>query len=130
MRLRRLATVLVCYLLSGGALLASLMLAAWLMALSPRQPLALIASALMLLAWGCHLAMSLNWVLDRRMGRRVPVAGTFAALAAAMLWPWMAWGERAHPLDNMLGFSGLGLAVALPCVLLAIWLVRFHLAAA
>lgn len=126
MSLSRLAVVLGCYLLSGWALLASLMLAGGLMVMARWQPLAMAGGALVLLAWICHLMMSLNWVLDRRMGRGVPVAGTLAALGSALLWPWVfPWDPRSGA-GELLSASGLGLVLALPSVLLALWLLRFH----
>ena len=126
MSLRRLAVVLGCHLLSGWALLASLMLAGGLMVMARGQPLAMACGALVLLAWICHLVMSLNWVLDRRMGRGVPVAGTLAALGSALLWPWVfPWDPRSGA-GELLSASGLGLVLALPSVLLALWLLRFH----
>jgi len=124
MKVWRLLVVLTCYGASGLSLVFSLAFVA--LGLSQHRPGAWVMAVLVLLAWVGHLVMSLNWVLDRRMGRGVPVTCTVAALAAALLWPWMVWGEPAHRLDNMLGFSGLGLALALPSVLLAVVLVRFH----
>ncbi|NRT57205.1 hypothetical protein [Sphaerotilus uruguayifluvii] len=123
---RRLAVVLVCHLLSGWALLASLALAGGLMVMERRQPLAMGVGVLVLLAWVCHLSMSLSWVLDRRMGRGVPGVGTLAALGSALSWPWVfPWDARSDA-GELLAASGLGIVLALPSVLLALWLLRFH----
>ncbi|MGR6806341.1 hypothetical protein ACU6VI_08615 [Sphaerotilus natans] len=126
MMIRRLLWVLLCYGLSAGGLLACLMFAGVGLAL-PRAGAA-VAVVLVLLAWSCHLVMSLNWVLDRRMGRVVPAVGTAVAVAASLIWPWAWIPERASvSLSDRLGWSGLGLLWVLPCVLLAVQLLRFHL---
>ena len=86
-----------------------------------------LAGAVMLFAWVAHIVMSVNWVLDRRLGRFLPIGGTAAGLFGLLYWPLSGLLREQSPAWDALRFLGVEALLVLPCLLLAIHLVRFHL---
>ncbi len=86
---------------------------------------------LILFAWVCHIMMSINWVADKPVQRWVPAYGTLAGIMGLILWP-MAMADssvKEFVLIDILRAAVMGLVLTLPCFLLAMHLVRFHLRA-
>ena len=125
---RRIFVVAVCYLLSSYGLLLSLML----IGMSGIKSLgSTLVGMLILFAWVCHIMMSINWVADKPVQRWVPAYGTLAGIMGLILWP-MAMADssvKEFVLIDILRAAVMGLVFTLPCFLLAMHLVRFHLRA-
>lgn len=123
---RRIFAVAICYLLSSYGLLLSLMLAG----MSGIRSLGgTLVGILILFAWVCHVMMSMNWVVDKPVKRWVPVYGTLAGVIGLMFWPVADSTVKEFAITDILRAVAMGLALTLPCFLLAIHLVRFHLRA-
>ena len=123
---RRIAAVVVCYLLSSYGILLSLML----VGMSGIRSLGgTLVGMLILFAWVCHVMMSINWVIDKPVEGWVPVYGTLAGVVGLMLWPVADSTVKEFAITDILRAAAMGLALTLPCFLLAIYLVRFHLRA-
>ena len=123
---RRISAVVVCYLLSSYGILLSFML----VGMSGIRSLGgTLVGMLILLAWVCHVMMSINWVIDKPVKRWVPVYGTLAGVMGLMLWPVADSTVKEFAITDILRAAAMGLALTLPCFLLAIHLVRFHLRA-
>jgi hypothetical protein len=68
----RISVVAICYLLSSYGILLSLML----IGMSGIKSLSgALVGLLILLAWGCHVIMSVNWVIDKPVQKWVPAYG-------------------------------------------------------
>ena len=83
------------------------------------------------LAWLIHLVMSVAWVLNCRLHKVWPAAGTASAVIGLALFPLAAMLES--PLTSSLWLAAVSvsgsltvLALVSPCVVLAHHLVRFH----
>ena len=123
---RRISAVVVCYLLSSYGILLSFML----VGMSGIRSLGgTLVGMLILLAWVCHVMMSINWVIDKPVKRWVPVYGTLAGVMGLMLWPVADSTVKEFAITDILRAAAMGLALTLPCFLLAIHLVRFNLRA-
>ena len=125
-RTRRLAIVIACHLLSAYGILCSLMLAGMAGAGSPGAGM---VGLLIVLAWLCHLVMSIGWVLDRPARRWLPICGSVAGSAALLAWPVANPALERFSISDALGAAVMGGGFVLPCLLLALHLVRFHLTA-
>ena len=123
---RRISAVVVCYLLSSYGILLSFML----VGMSGIRSLGgTLVGMLILLAWVCHVMMSINRVIDKPVEGWVPVYGTLAGVVGLMLWPVADSTVKEFAITDILRAAAMGLALTLPCFLLAIYLVRFHLRA-
>ena len=123
---RRISAVVVCYLLSSYGILLSFML----VGMSGIRSLGgTLVGMLILFAWVCHVMMSINWVIDKPVEGWVPVYGTLAGVVGLMLWPVADSTVKEFAITDILRAAAMGLALTLPCFLLAIYLVRFHLRA-
>lgn len=86
-----------------------------------------------LIAWFVHAVMTVAWVRDRKLPRLWPVSGTLAGLGSFMLWPLLAVESGSFALDAAVTVQTVGTLVTIqfvlvsPCILLAVWLVRFHI---
>jgi hypothetical protein len=86
-----------------------------------------------LFAWVAHVRMSIAWIRNRSVPRRWPIWGTAAglfSLASPLLL--LLGGSPASTLDHLQGALitvGLVSVFFFPSILLAIYLVRFHLQA-
>lgn len=122
---RRILVTAVCYLMSSYGIVLSLILAA-------KSGIGSFSGAalglVILLAWVCHLMMSIGWVLDRRSDKWVPWLGTCAGALGLMLWPVAESAIRQFTVTDVVRAVAMGLAFTFPCFVLAIHLVRFHLA--
>lgn len=122
----RIAVVAICYLLSSYGILISLMLAG----LSGIQSVSgALVGLIILFAWLCHVVMSMNWVLDKPATKWVPVYGTLAGILGLVLWPMVGSSIGNFDMEDMFHAAAMGIVFTLPCVLLAIYLVWFHLRA-
>lgn len=120
----RISIVAACYLLSSYGILLSLML----IGMSGIKLLSgTLVGLLILFAWVCHVIMSMNWVIDKPTKKWVPVYGTLAGFMALMLWPIADSSTKHFEIVDVFSSVVMGLAFTLPCFLLAIHLVRFHL---
>ena len=123
---RRIFVVVACYLLSSYGLLLSLML----IGMSGIKSLGgTLVGMLILFAWACHIMMSINWVADKPVQRWVPVYGTLAGIIGLMFWPVADSSFKEFAVTDILFAVAMGLSFTLPCFLLAMHLVRFHLRA-
>ncbi len=82
---------------------------------------------LVLFAWMCHVFMSINWVIDKSVEKWVPVYGTTAGTLGLLLWPVADSTTKNFEISEILRAAAIGITFTLPCFLLAIYLVRFHL---
>ncbi len=92
-----------------------------------------LAPLIWLFAWIAHANMSIAWVRNRAVPRRWPLWGTAAgvlSLASPLLLVVNDPPVSAHRLEAALTSSAVVAAFLLPCILLAIYLVRFHWQAA
>lgn len=115
--LHRLLIASLCYLLSAYALIAPFALAKsghWLWFWS------------MVFAWLAHAVMTYGWIIDKKVRRFWPIAGTFAGVAS------LTWGPVS--LKSLEDFAVslwvswiFSVPFSLPCILLGIYLVWFHL---
>ena len=123
---RRCAVVATCYLLSNFGIVYSLVL----FALSGAHSLfSALIGIFILIAWAAHITMSFNWVINRRVQKYIPILGTGAGSISLILWP-LASPQTTKGYETgwpILAAIGMGIAFTLPCLLLAIYLVRFHL---
>lgn len=81
-------------------------------------------------AWVIHLTMTIAWVKNRKLKPIFPISGTILGLIS-ILWPLLY-----SLIDPILGydiaiqtgfqFLLVQATLVLPCILLAIWLVKFH----
>lgn len=80
-----------------------------------------------LVGWVCHIIMCINWVCDKHARNWVVICGTLAGVLGMVFWP------AAYPTINSFGVAdivraaAIGIAFTLPCFLLAVYLVWFHL---
>jgi hypothetical protein len=81
-------------------------------------------------AWVVHFVMSGAWVIDVRLNRAWPIFGILFVLTGFLLNTFVGpfasaepsvWMEHSSALVTMMFF------LVAPCVLLAVWLVGFHL---
>lgn len=121
---RRMVIAVACYVLSAYGLFWSFVLAAT----SGKSLLGTLVGLCMLLAWGLHFAMCARWVANRPLPKWVPVYGTLFGGLSLLCWP-VTDPDGAFELSDILGTVGLGLIATLPCFLLAVYLVWFHLGA-
>ena len=79
-------------------------------------------------AWACHMFMSFSWISNRRVRRVWPVTGTVAGVIMFLL-PSFGGLIKAQIFTFSNVFYALAFEVifVLPCLLLAIFLVHFHL---
>lgn len=124
--LRRALVVLGCYALSGYGLLLSLLLAG--ASVGSASTLTLVGLPI-LLAWLCHLSMSWHWVCNRPSSALVRAAGTLAALLGLLLWPQVLQQPPRWALADTWSALATGGLLTLPCVLLGLYLLRWHLLA-
>lgn len=123
---RRLSVVVLCYLLSSYGIIFSLIL----IGMSGIKSLGgTLVGLLILLAWTCHVIMSANWVKNKPAENWVPFYGTCAGTLALILWPVADSTTRQIGISDIFHAIAIGITFTLPCLLLAIYLVRFHLRA-
>lgn len=128
----RFVLVLTSYLLSSLGLLFMFQLISEELRKPYSKPLDLIVLLVWLLAWCCHLAMSIAWVNRKRLGRVFAGVGTLMGVASFLVWPvlnansptpaFMAEAATAATFSLMKA----QLLLISPSLLLAIFLVRFH----
>lgn len=121
---RRILVVALCYLLSSYGILMSLVLAG--KSVIAPSGVAWIG-LLILLAWVFHLVMSVHWIIDSPAQRWVPLAGICTGTLGLVLWPAEQTTLWPFSITDALRAFALGGVMTLPCVALAIYLVRFHL---
>lgn len=121
---RRILVVVICYLLSSYGILASLVLVG---TSGVRSLSGALVGLVILLAWVCHLTMSVKWVIDQPSRKWVPVYGTAAGSLGLMLWPLAQPAIRHFAIPDVFHAAAMGVVLVFPCFLLAIHLVRFHL---
>ncbi len=90
-----------------------------------------IAVLLWVYAWACHMFMSFSWISNRRVGTVWPVTGTVAGVIMFLLPSFGGFSKAQFAAE--FSFSSVFYALAievifvLPCLLLAIFLVHFHI---
>jgi hypothetical protein len=85
------------------------------------------------LAWAFHIAMSIGWIVNRRLPRVVPIAGTLIGILGLLVGPFRGlftftqfFGQDVATM-TVLRLLSYEVLLILPCLLLAVVLVRFHL---
>ncbi len=84
-----------------------------------------------LIAWLIHTVMTAAWARDRKLPRVWPIVGTVAGVGSFLVWPFLAAKDAAlFGADAAAASVGMLTAIqavlVAPCLLLAVWLVRFH----
>jgi len=125
--LSRTIVIATCYLLSLYGIIFSMMLIG---ISGTKSLLGAITGTAILVAWVIHIIMSINWAIDRKVKKYLPVWGTIAGAFGLIFWPFSFVTNNYTPSQSALQAIAMGLAFTLPCFLLAIYLVRFHLRAA
>ena len=124
----RMIAVLLAYALSAGGLL-------WMVVLiveELRKPkVTNVITLVWLTAWIVHAVMSVAWVRGIRLSRIWPKVGLTAGIGSFLVWPVLAL-KGPSVLGPQIAAASAGMLMAVqavlvaPCLLLAIWLVRFH----
>lgn len=122
----RLLVVLASYALSSiGIMLMLVAIAGELSGKGSSKSLVLIWLA----AWLVHAVMSAAWVSNVRLSRLWPVSGVILGTASCLYWyvvDLISLGPES-PLPSATGYlTVMQLLYVSPCILLALWLVRFH----
>jgi uncharacterized membrane protein YqaE (UPF0057 family) len=74
------------------------------------------------------MAMSLAWVVNRKLPKALPISGSVAVVAGLFVVPVSVFIRSGSiSLGAASRFLLLEVLCVLPCLLLAIYLVRFHL---
>lgn len=84
-----------------------------------------------LVAWLTHAVMTTAWVHDRKLPRVWPVVGTASGVGSFLVWFVLTpKDETLFGADAVAASAGMLTAIqavlVAPCILLAVWLVRFH----
>lgn len=87
----------------------------------------IIGFVLTIFAWVCHLIMSMNWVLDRRAEKWVVFYGTLAGTFGLLFWPFSEKIAVEFEIGRFLFAVVMRVGFVVPCFLLAIFLVWFHI---
>lgn len=85
-------------------------------------------------AWLIHVVMTVAWIRDRKLPRVWPVVGTIAGVSSFLAWALLAVKDAVvfGVDDTAVNAASAGTLTAIqaalvaPCILLAVWLVRFH----
>ncbi len=85
-------------------------------------------------AWLIHVVMTVAWIRDRKLPRVWPVVGTVAGVSSFLVWALLAVKDAVvfGVDDTAVNAASAGTLTAIqaalvaPCILLAVWLVRFH----
>lgn len=82
-------------------------------------------------AWVAHAVMSVAWIADFRLHRAWPIVGVLLGIGSFVLLPFTSKSVSFtnSELTVLLEFLSIQLVLVSPCVLLAVWLVRFQLRA-
>jgi hypothetical protein len=122
----RVAVVVACYLLSSYGILFSLMPVGM---FGDKSLSGAIGFLLTIFAWVCHFIMSINWVLDRRSKKWILVCGTAAGTLGLLFWPFTETIAINFEMGRFFFAVAMRIGFVLPCFLLAIFLVWFHIKA-
>lgn len=82
-----------------------------------------------LAAWFVHAVMSAAWISNFRLSRLWPVSGLILGTASCLYWYIVDLTSPGpeSPLPSATGYlTAMQLLYVSPCILLALWLVRFH----
>ena len=130
--LLRMLIVLLAYALSGAGFMFMLV-GAFPFLGGEFTPITKVVPLVWIFAWVAHARMSVAWVRNRCVSRRWPIWGTVAglfSLSSPLLL--LVGGSPPSTLDHLQGVLitiGLTSVFLLPSILLAAYLVRFHLQA-
>lgn len=130
---RRALIVIAAYLTSFAGGFPLMAMGAYALLFNEPLGVAKLTPLIWLFAWIAHAKMSIAWVRNRAVPRRWPLWGTAAgvlSLASPLLLVVNDPPASAHRLEAALISSAVVAAFLLPCILLAIYLVRFHWQAA
>ena len=125
----RLVVVIACYLLSSVGILFM-----WMASTGEFRRLSFtnLFPIVWVLAWCAHLFMCGAWVVDLRLHRVWPILGgffgflSFAVVILYSLWKPEVSGSTVSSMDLALSLLLYELLLLSPCVLLGVWLMRFH----
>lgn len=120
----RVAVVVACYLLSSYGILFSLMPIGM---FGDKSLSGTIGFLLTIFAWVCHLIMSINWVVDRKAEKWVLFFGTLAGAFGLLFWPFSGIIDKNFETGRFFFAVTMRVGFVLPCFLLAIFLVWFHI---
>jgi hypothetical protein len=130
---RRALIVVAAYLISFVGGFPLMAMGAYALLFNEPLGIAKLTPLIWLFAWIAHAKMSIAWVRNRPVPRRWPVWGTAAgilSLASPLLAVVNEHPASTHHLEAALISSAVVAVFLLPCILLAIYLVRFHWQAA
>ena len=130
----RVLIVIAAYLLSGVGGLPLMIMGAITILFNEPFGVVKIYPFIWLFAWVAHIRMSIAWIRNRPISRRWPYWGTVAGIVSLATPLLAVLGDHPEPLAHYIGSALISTAVVsvylLPCILLAIHLVRFHWLAA
>jgi hypothetical protein len=127
---RRALIVIAAYLISFVGGFPLMAMGAYALLFNEPFGVAKLTPLIWLYAWIAHAKMSIAWVRNSAVPRRLPLWGTVAgvlSLVSPMLLVVNDPPVSAHRLEAALVSTAVVAAFLLPCILLAIYLVRFHL---
>jgi hypothetical protein len=108
---------LICYALSSFGILLMLQII--------RGDVISLPSFIWIGAWAIHVIMCVSWVRNVRLPRLWPALGV--VFGSASFLPWALVGPELFPGQGTATiFMRVQLIVVMPCVLLALWLIKFH----
>lgn len=130
-KLKRILVVILCYLLSGVGILFMVIVINEEFRKFDWSLLDILAIT-SLLAWLFHILMSFSWIMDKKLGKTIPLVGTVLALLPFISFPAFDALAKFNFGVNFGFFVSLlaGLTQMLfflPAIILAIYLVKYHL---
>lgn len=96
----------------------------------PRGPSVLIF--VWLIAWLSHTVMTAAWIRDRKLPRVWPVVGSVAGVCSFLVWAFLAAKHATVfgadvVVASVVMMTTIQAVLVAPCILLAVWLVRYHI---
>lgn len=132
--MRRFAIVVGAYMLSSYGLIILFLLLTEGMRKAHPSPMEHAVMAMWIGAWVAHLIMSVAWIRGKRLGKPFSLIAGCLGVASVLIGPARALYMTRGIFDSV---PGLSMSVALnllktqiiyvfPCILLALWLLRYH----
>jgi len=118
----RLSVVFFCYLISSYGIAMSMSIG-YIATFQFSSAILTITGIAILFAWTAHAVMSIEWISNNKSHRVFPILGTFAGLFALFCWPDLDLLDTTPSLKK----AQLAAIFVFPCLLLAPYLVWFHL---
>lgn len=132
--MRRFAIVVCAYIFSSVGLIILFVLFLEGIRKAHPSPMEHAVMAMWIGAWVVHLIMCVAWVRGKRLGKMFSLMAGGLGGASVLIWPAQAYFMQK---DIFASVPGLSISVAFsllktqiiyvfPCILLALWLLRYH----